>query len=66
MATTLRVTGMSCDGCEDIVESALEMATDADSATADRSENQATVEGSADVETLIEKVELAGYDAEAT
>lgn len=64
MGTTLRVTGMSCAGCEDIVEKALEMADGVEDATADRNANEATVEGSADVDTLVEKVALAGYDAE--
>lgn len=65
MGTTLRVTGMSCDGCEDIVEKALKMADGVDDATADHTANEATIEGSADVDALVEKVELAGYDAEA-
>jgi copper chaperone CopZ len=65
MSTTLRVTGMTCDGCEDIVETALEMADGVESASADREANEATVEGDASTETLVEKVSLAGYDAEA-
>ncbi|NHN40385.1 heavy-metal-associated domain-containing protein [Halorubellus sp. JP-L1] len=65
MSTTLRVTGMTCDGCEDIVETALEMADGVDTATADQEAQEATVEGDASVETLIEKVRLAGYEAEA-
>lgn len=65
MGTTLRVTGMTCDGCEDIVETALEMADGVESASADRAAEEATVEGDANVETLVEKVGLAGYDAEA-
>lgn len=65
MGTTLRVTGMTCDGCEEIVETALEMADGVDEATADRENEEATVSGDSDLETLIEKVELAGYEAEA-
>jgi len=65
MGTTLRVTGMTCEGCEDIVETALEMADGVDDASADRAANEATVEGDADTETLVEKVRLAGYDAES-
>ena len=65
MGTTLRVTGMTCDGCEDIVETALEMADGVDSATADRDANEATVEGDASTETQVEKVRLAGYEAES-
>lgn len=65
MSTSLRVTGMTCDGCEDIVETALEMADGVDSASADREANEATVEGDAGSETLVEKVRLAGYEAES-
>lgn len=65
MGTTLRVTGMSCEGCEDIVETALEMADGVDDATADRTAGEATVDGDADDATLVEKVRLAGYDAES-
>jgi copper chaperone CopZ len=65
MGTTLRVTGMTCDGCEDIVETALEMADGVDTASADRDGNEATVEGDAGTEALVEKVRLAGYEAES-
>lgn len=65
MGTTLRVTGMTCDGCEDIVETALEMADGVDGASANREANEATVEGDAGTETLVEKVRLAGYEAES-
>lgn len=65
MGTTLRVTGMTCDGCEEIVETALEMADGVESAAADRTANEATVEGDASTDTLVEKVRLAGYEAES-
>ena len=65
MGTTLSVTGMTCEGCEDIVETALEMADGVDEATADRTGEEATVDGDASTETLVEKVRLAGYDAES-
>jgi len=65
MSTTLRVTGMTCEGCEDIVETALEMADGVDDATADHAADEATVEGDASTETLVEKARLAGYDAES-
>jgi copper chaperone len=65
MGTTLRVTGMTCDGCEDIVETALEMADGVDGASANREANEATVEGDAGTEALVEKVRLAGYEAES-
>jgi copper chaperone CopZ len=56
---------MTCDGCENIVETALEMADGVDEATADRETEEATVDSDVDADTLVEKVELAGYDAEA-
>jgi len=62
MATTISVTGMSCDGCEDIVEGALEDVSGVESAEADQHENTATVEGDADVDDLIEAVDTAGYE----
>lgn len=65
MGTTLRVTGMTCDGCEDIVETALEMADGVESASADRETNEVTVEGDAGAEALVEKVRLAGYEGES-
>lgn len=65
MATELTVDGMTCQGCEAVVETALEMADGVDAAEADRYESVAEVEGDADPETLAEKVEMAGYDASA-
>ncbi len=65
MATTISVTGMSCDGCEDIVEGALEDVSGVESAEADQHENIATVEGDADVDDLVEAVDTAGYEGDA-
>lgn len=65
MGTTLRVTGMTCEGCEEVVETALQMAGDVESADADHETNEATVEGNPSVDELVEKVSLAGYDAQA-
>lgn len=64
MATTITVTDMSCEGCEDIVENALEEVNGVESAEADREEDAATVEGDADPQELVEAVGFAGYDAE--
>jgi copper chaperone len=62
MATTIRDTGMSCDGCEDIVEGALEDVDGVESAEADQHDNTATVEGDVDVDDLVEAVDTAGYE----
>lgn len=63
MTTELTVTGMTCQGCEEVVETALEMVDEVESADADRYEELAIVEGDADFDDLVEKVEQAGYKA---
>ena len=55
---------MGCDGCEDIVESALSDVDDVTDVTADQLDRTATVEGDADPEALVRSLELAGYDDE--
>ena len=44
----ITVDDMSCDGCEDIVEDAVEGVAGVDSAAADRENGVVTVEGDAD------------------
>jgi copper chaperone CopZ len=66
MATvTLTVRGMSCDGCEEIVETALEEVDGVEDAEADQESETATVEGDADVDALVEAVDFAGYEGES-
>lgn len=65
MAIELTVDSMTCEGCEDVVESALEDVNGVEAAEADRHEGTATVEGDADVDDLVEAVDMAGYQAEA-
>ncbi|MFC6732853.1 MULTISPECIES: heavy-metal-associated domain-containing protein [unclassified Haladaptatus] len=65
MTTKLTVSGMSCGGCEATVEEALKGVAGVTNATADRETDTATIEGDADVETLVSAVENAGYDASA-
>jgi copper chaperone CopZ len=65
MTTTISVDGMSCDGCEEVVESALSDVSGVESADADREDGTATVEGDADVDDLVEAVDFAGYDGSA-
>ncbi|WP_353633588.1 heavy metal-associated domain-containing protein [Halobacterium sp. NMX12-1] len=64
MTTTLTVEGMGCEGCEDIVENALEGVDGVEDADADEADGVATVQGDADTEALLESVEFAGYEAE--
>lgn len=65
MSTTITVEGMSCGHCEQTVEEALEEVSGVTDAAADREAEQADVEGDADVPTLVQAVEDAGYTAQA-
>ena len=64
MSTTLQVDDMSCDGCEDIVETALEEVSGVESAEADHEAGTAVVEGTAEHTALTDAVDHAGYSAE--
>lgn len=66
MTTTLRVTGMSCAGCESNVEDALATVSGVVSVDVDRENDAATVEGEADTDDLVAAVEDAGYEAAPT
>jgi copper chaperone len=63
MTTELTVEEMSCEGCEDIVEEAVEEVDGVESVEADREDAVVTVEGDADVDDLVTAVDMAGYDA---
>ncbi|MFB6139999.1 MAG: heavy-metal-associated domain-containing protein [Halosimplex sp.] len=65
MGQQITVTGMSCGGCEQSVEEALESVDGVESARADREAATATVEGDADTDDLVAAVEDAGYEASA-
>lgn len=65
MALTITVTGMSCEHCEQTVTEALEDLDDVTEASVDREAEQATIEGDAEPDTLVEAVEDAGYEASA-
>jgi copper chaperone CopZ len=64
MSKTLSIDGMGCDGCEDIVESALGDVSGVSDVEADHEAGEATIEGDADDEDLLRSVELAGYEAD--
>ena len=61
---TLSVTGMACDGCEELVEEALEALDGVESASADQDTDAVTIETSGDVDAdaLAEAVADAGYE----
>lgn len=65
MSTTLTVEGMSCGHCEQSVEDALRGVDGVTDASADNESNNVTVEGDADVDSLVAAVEDAGYSASA-
>lgn len=67
MTTELTVRGMTCQGCEEIVETAIALVDGVDDVDADRYENVAVVDGRSDldVEAVAEKVRMAGYEASA-
>lgn len=64
MTTEVTVKGMTCEGCESVVETAIELLDGVDSATADRYEDRVVVEGAVDPGDVAQKVELAGYRAD--
>jgi copper chaperone len=65
MAIDITVDDMTCDGCEDIVEDAVEGVSGVESVEADREDDVVTVEGDADQDDLVEAIDMAGYSAEA-
>lgn len=65
MSTSITVEGMSCEHCEQTVEEALREVGGVTDATADREAQRASVEGDAEVTTLVRAVEDAGYTAHA-
>lgn len=65
MTLTITVEGMSCEGCEDAVETALGDVPGVTDARADRDRAVAEVDGDADTAALVAAVEEAGYEASA-
>jgi copper chaperone len=61
MTIEVTVEGMTCDGCEQTIVAALEKVEEVEHASADRTAQKVTVEGTADKESVIETIEGAGY-----
>lgn len=61
--TSIRVRGMTCEGCESVVETAVSMLDGVEEVSADRYENIVEVSGDVGVDDVAAKVELAGYRA---
>lgn len=68
MITTLRVTGMTCNGCKKHVDAALRGIEGVSAVEVDLAQGQAKVvhEDSASVEAMIAAVDEAGFSAAAT
>jgi copper chaperone len=62
-ATTLKVTGMTCNHCVMSVTKALKQVPGVESADVSLEKAQAVVKGTADTQTLIKAVKEEGYDA---
>lgn len=61
MSRTVTVEGMTCGHCEQTVEQALRTVRGVTETTADREEEEASIDGDADVAVLLGAVENAGY-----
>ena len=61
--TRLNVEGMTCDHCVKAVQGALERTPGVEKAHVDLQAGQATVEGAADVQMMLQAVEAEGYNA---
>ncbi|GGL30449.1 heavy metal transporter [Halarchaeum grantii] len=64
VTTRLRVSGMGCEGCADIVSNALSEVPGAGDVDVDFEAGTAVVEGDTDADELLGKVDRAGYEAE--
>lgn len=64
MTVEARVRGMTCQGCEEVVETAVELVGAVESVDADRYDNVVRVEGPVEPELVADKIELAGYRVE--
>jgi len=62
-ATTLKVTGMTCNHCVMSVTKALKKVPGVETAEVSLEKAQAVVKGSADAQALIEAVKDEGYEA---
>ena len=60
----LKVSGMTCEHCENAVKQALTAVDGVETVVSvDRNQNEAVIEGGADVQTLLAAVREEGYEA---
>ena len=64
MPITLSVPEMTCEGCEDIIETAATEVANVESAEADRHQGTVEVVGEPDEQDLLQAIDFAGYEAE--
>lgn len=62
MPQEMEIHGMSCEGCEQTVEEALQAVAGVTSVRVDHESDSAVVEGSGNLTELVAAVEDAGYD----
>ena len=62
--TTLTITGMTCDHCQQAVTTALEGVQGAQQVAVDLAQGRATVQGDVQSALLIEAVQEQGYSAQ--
>lgn len=60
--STIEVTGMGCDGCEDIIENALGEVHGVQDIEADHESGIVEYEGDPDLDAVAEAVDFAGYE----
>lgn len=61
---TIAVSGLGCDGCEEIVETAVNEVRGVESVSADHEAGVVEYDGEADRAAITEAVEFAGYTIE--
>jgi len=62
---TIEVSGMGCDGCEDIVENAVSEVAGVGEVDADHEDGEVEYDGDADHDAVAQAIEFAGYEAAA-
>ncbi|WP_435349502.1 heavy-metal-associated domain-containing protein [Haloarchaeobius sp. HRN-SO-5] len=64
MTTRIRVSGMTYETHGEVVEKAVRMADGVESVETDIEEQEVTIDGDVSVDEVIEKIRMAGYEAE--
>lgn len=62
MSQTIRINGMSCDGCERTVQEAIQSVPGVDEVEVDHTTGTASVTGDGDSQEIHAAIEAAGYE----